>query len=104
MDRLQVAAANNADLWRTSTSDFVLDAADEIVRLRTRVAELEAALRHISIGKCENDTRPGYHCADEGRTPDAKYGADRMCPSCIAAPALAAYDRARTPATPTEDQ
>ena len=52
-----------------------------------RIASLEKALGYIltaSGGECENYTSSIGSCLRNGRTPDAKYGEDRCCWSCLA--------------------
>lgn len=56
-----------------------------------RIARLEEALRNIlaaTDGECEHFTSGIGTCFKEGRIPTAHFGADRCCPSCIAAAAL----------------
>jgi hypothetical protein len=50
---------------------------------------LAEALALIRRDACENFTTGLGSCYQHGRTPDAKYGAERCCDSCIADAALA---------------
>ena len=77
----------------------------EIVRLRTRVAELEAATDGWNaepaladqLAEALSDGAPVTDCWCSEMV-------SGRCLGCRSRDALAAYDRARTPATPTEDQ
>lgn len=46
------------------------------------------ALKLIAAPGCESFTYPAYPCYQNGRTSDAKYGAERACNACIAHAAL----------------
>lgn len=56
--------------------------AQEVQASRKLVADLLALLDRMGAGTCEHDTTPGFRCERNGRTPDARYGADKSCPSC----------------------
>jgi hypothetical protein len=71
---------------------IVATQAERISTLEALTDQLAKALRHIDNGGCEHDTRNGYWCERDGRTPGAQYGSERMCDSCIAYPARMAYE------------
>lgn len=55
--------------------------------LNARISELQTAWRYVlnaSGNACENYTSGIGSCFRNGRTPDAKYGEDRCCWSCLA--------------------
>jgi pyruvate kinase len=56
-------------------------------RAAERLEAMHTAWLHVlnaSGNQCENDTSGIGACFRNGRTPDAKYGADRCCWSCLA--------------------
>jgi hypothetical protein len=53
------------------------------------LAKMEKALRTLRQDGCENYTSGIGSCFRNHRTPDAEFGADRCCASCVADAALA---------------
>jgi hypothetical protein len=58
-------------------------------KIDARLGLARKALRQIApVRECESFTSGIGSCFRAGRTPDAKYGADKCCASCIAHDAL----------------
>ena len=68
--------------------DGLLECAGDALLLEQEHDRLRAALQMIDTGDCENYTSGHLACFKNRRTPEAIYGADRCCNSCIARRAL----------------
>ena len=91
VDRLRVKDGIYTEFWQQRLMD---EAADEIVRLRARVTELEAALRYISSPTMAN---PGFDALEFAESGARDLDCRMALVTCIrtARAALAAHEAAR---------